>query len=714
MVAKMFSKILIANRGEIAVRIIRACKELGITTVAVFSEADRHALYVRLADEKYCIGDAPAKSSYLNMNNIIVAALASKAEAIHPGYGFLSENHSFAALCKENGIVFIGPSADLISKMGDKDIARRTMKNVGFPVIPGSELLKDLDDAKEQAQRIGFPLLIKARSGGGGRGIHRVDKLDDLENAYTRAASEAASVFADDGVYMERLLLSVKHIELQILADHFGNVVCLGERDCSAQRKNQKVIEEGPALLISDATRHRMLDAATKAAKAVGYTNAGTIECLYDQQSEEFYFMEMNTRIQVEHAVTEAITSIDLVKWQIWISAGMKLDFTQAEIHNNTHAIECRINAENPYAGFQPSYGQITKFHSPEGPFIRFDTGVCEGATVSPFYDSMIGKLIVTARTRNECIQRMKSALNEFHISGIHHNIDFLKFLLSQEDFLSGDYTTNFLTDVLEKQKEADEANNRAVTQCVNCSQLVQNGELDELYHVCPFCNYHFKVSARQRITWICDIGSFVEHDTDLISQNILDFPDYDTKLEKSRKESAEKEAVICGIGNLSGMPVAIFAMEPSFMMGSMGSVVGEKITRLFETATEKSLPVVGFIVSGGARMQEGIISLMQMAKTSGAVRQHNDAGNLYLCVLTNPTTGGVTASFAMEADIIVAEPLALIGFAGPRVIEQTTRQQLPDGFQRAEFLLTKGFVDDIVHRKNQRDYISLVLELHK
>jgi len=708
----MFSKILIANRGEIAVRIIRACKELGVATVAIFSEADQDALHVRLADERYCIGEAPAKSSYLNMHNIIAAALVSKAEAIHPGYGFLSENHTFASLCEENNIVFIGPPADIIYKMGDKDVARRTMKSVGFPVIPGSELLKNLEDAKEQAKSIGFPLLIKARAGGGGRGIYRVDNLDALETAYVKAASEAASIFSDDGVYLEKLLVSVKHLELQILADHYGNVLCLGERDCSVQRKNQKVIEESPSILLSDTNRHKMYNAAIKAAKAVEYKNAGTIECLYDPKHEEFYFMEMNTRIQVEHTVTEAITSIDLVKWQIWIAAGAKLDFTQTDIHTNTHAIECRINAENPYENFQPSSGKITEFHSPEGPFIRFDTGVYQGATVSPFYDSMIGKLIVTAKTRNECIQKMKSALNEFTIGGIHHNIDFLKFLLSQEDFLSGTYTTNFLPEILEK--ETNEANNRMVTQCTHCSRQIPNAELEELYNVCPFCNYHFKVGARQRIAWICDANSFVEHDTDLTSQNILNFPDYDLKLEKSRKESSEKEAVICGIGHVSGMPVAIFAMEPSFMMGSMGSVVGEKVTRLFETAKERSLPVVGFIVSGGARMQEGIISLMQMVKTSGAVRQHNDAGNLYLCVLTNPTTGGVTASFAMEADIIVAEPLALIGFAGPRVVEQTTKEQLPDGFQRAEFLLAKGFIDEIVHRKNQRDYISLVLELHK
>ena len=701
----MFTKILIANRGEIAVRVIRACKELGIMTVAVFSEADRESLHVQMADESYCIGKAPAKDSYLNMQSVIAVALAAKADAIHPGYGFLSENHAFASLCQENDIVFIGPQADLIYKMGDKDMARRTMVGVGFPVIPGSDLLKDLKDAKTQAVAIGFPLLIKARAGGGGRGIYRVDNIAELEKAYHAAIAEATSVFGDDGLYLEKLLVSVKHIELQILADHFGNVVCLGERDCSAQRKNQKVIEESPGATVPQGVREAMFKAAIEATKAVGYQNAGTIECLYDQDSGHFYFMEMNTRIQVEHTVTEAITAIDLIKWQIWIAEGMKLNFTQEEIHNNAHAIECRINAENPYDSFKPSYGEITKFMTPQGPFIRLDTGVHQGATVSPFYDSMIGKLIVSARTRGECINKMLSALSEFKIEGIHHNIEFLKTLLLQEEFLSGEYTTSFIPNLFAKEAEA--ATKSTGTTCIDCSQEV---EIDS-HNVCPHCGFHFKFSARKRIALVCD--SFVERDKDLATTNPLDFPDYDLKLEKSRMASGEKEAVITGIGQIHGMEVAMFAMEPDFMMGSMGSVVGEKITRIFEIATKRNIPVIGFIVSGGARMQEGMVSLMQMVKTSGAVKLHSNAGLLYMCMLTNPTTGGVTASFAMEADIILAEPKALIGFAGPRIIEQVTRSQLPAGFQRAEFLLEKGFVDQIVPRKDQKTYMAQILQLH-
>ncbi|MCL2884580.1 MAG: ATP-grasp domain-containing protein, partial [Oscillospiraceae bacterium] len=344
----MFRKILIANRGEIAVRIIRACKEMGISTVAVFSEADREALYVSLADESYCIGGAPSKDSYLNMNAVLSAAIASKAEAVHPGYGFLSENAAFAGLCEENGLVFIGPDAKTISQMGDKDMARKTMREAGVPVIPGCDLVSDLVHAQKEATKIGFPLLIKARAGGGGRGIRLVQAAEELEKQYLSATAEATAAFGDGAVYMEKYLFPVKHIEMQILADNFGQVVCLGERDCSTQRKNQKLIEESPAAVLSGDTRQKMMECSVKAGAAVGYRGAGTIEYLYDKDGN-FYFMEMNTRLQVEHPVTEMVTWIDLVKWQIRIAAGQPLGFTQEEIEVKGHAIECRINAENPY-----------------------------------------------------------------------------------------------------------------------------------------------------------------------------------------------------------------------------------------------------------------------------------------------------------------------------------------------------------------------------
>ena len=418
---------------------------MGIATVAVFSEADRESLHVSLADESYCIGGSLSKDSYLNKNAVISAAMASKAEAIHPGYGFLSENAEFAKLCKDNDIVFIGPNAETISQMGDKDMARKTMREAGVPVIPGCDLVENLEHAKKEAEKIGFPLLIKARSGGGGRGIRHVNSIDELEQAFNTATAEATSAFGDGAVYMEKFLFPVKHIEMQLLADNFGNVVCLGERDCSTQRKNQKLIEESPAAIMSDETRKQMIDVSIQAGKAVNYRGAGTIEYLYDKDGN-FYFMEMNTRLQVEHPVTEMVTLIDLVKWQIRIASGLELGFTQEEIQFSGYAIECRINAEDPYNDFRPSGGKIEMLHVPNGPWVRFDSAIYQGYTIPPFYDSMIGKLIVYSKTRDEAIRKMKAALCELIIEGVTHTASFQEELLSSEEFVNSTYTTDYLT----------------------------------------------------------------------------------------------------------------------------------------------------------------------------------------------------------------------------------------------------------------------------
>ncbi|MCL2339315.1 MAG: acetyl-CoA carboxylase biotin carboxylase subunit [Actinomycetia bacterium] len=439
----MFSKILIANRGEIAVRVIRACREMGISTVAVFSSADREALHVSLADESYCIGGPLSKDSYLNSSAILATALATGAEAIHPGYGFLSENAEFAALCQAQGLVFIGPSSEIIAKMGDKDIARQTMRAAGVPVIPGSDLIEDLAQARQEAQRIGFPLLIKARSGGGGRGIRLVNDLTELANAWSGAVAEATAAFADGAVYLEKYLQPVKHIETQILADQFGHVVCLGERDCSTQRKNQKLIEESPAAL-SDEIRQQMIEVSVQAAAAIGYEGVGTMEFLYDLAGH-FYFMEMNTRLQVEHPITEMVTWIDLVKWQIRAAAGVALDFSQSDIVPKGHAIECRINAEDPYQDFRPAGGRIEMLHIPGGPWVRFDTAIYQGYMIPPYYDSMIGKLIVYAKTRDEALRKMKAALGELIIDGVVNNSAFQADILSSERFEDSSYTTDYL-----------------------------------------------------------------------------------------------------------------------------------------------------------------------------------------------------------------------------------------------------------------------------
>lgn len=449
----MFSKILIANRGEIAVRIIRACREMGISTVAIYSEADKNALHVSLADEAYCVGPAPVGDSYLNMLSILTAAVCSGAQAIHPGYGLLSENAKFVSLCEECNIAFIGPSSEMISGLGDKDRARKTMQAAGVPVTPGTEVIEDENEAKEAAVKIGFPILIKARSGGGGRGIRLVEKEADFLNAFRSASSEAGSAFGDSGCYIEKFLKPVKHIEMQLLCDKHGNVLCLGERECSVQRKNQKLIEESPSPSLTPEIREAMMDAAIKAAKAVNYNSVGTVEFLLDKD-KNFYFMEMNTRLQVEHGVTEMVTGLDLVQWQIRVAAGAKLNRTQNQIFFHGHAIECRINAENPDKNFRPSCGTISQLHIPGGSFVRFDTAIYQNYTIPPFYDSMVGKVIVQGRSRELAIRKMKMALSELSISGIDHNRDLQIEILSDEEFIDGTYTTDFIADFEEKRNK--------------------------------------------------------------------------------------------------------------------------------------------------------------------------------------------------------------------------------------------------------------------
>lgn len=448
----MFSKILIANRGEIAVRIIRACREMGINTVAIYSQADKDAMHVQLADESYCVGGPQVADSYLNMAAILTIAVATGAQAIHPGYGLLSENAKFVSLCEKCNIEFIGPTSQMISLLGDKDKARKTMREAGVPVTPGCDVVKDLAQARQEAEKIGFPLLIKARSGGGGRGIRRVDSLKEFDNAFNSASSEAQSAFGDGAVYLEKFLHPVKHIEMQLMCDKYGNAVCLGERECSVQRKNQKLIEESPSPAIDDSIRKAMMDAALKAAKAVNYINAGTVEFLLDKDNN-FYFMEMNTRLQVEHGVTEIVTGSDIVQWQIRVAAGAELHRKQDEIYFHGHAIECRINAENPDQNFRPSCGKITRLHIPGGSFVRFDTAIYQDYTVPPFYDSMVGKLIVQARTRELAIRKMKMALSELNIHGIDHNRDLQIEILSSPEFVSGEYTTDFMVDFENRKK---------------------------------------------------------------------------------------------------------------------------------------------------------------------------------------------------------------------------------------------------------------------
>ena len=441
----MIKKVLIANRGEIAVRIIRACREMGIETVAVYSEADREALHTKLADEAVCIGPAPSSESYLSMDRIISATIITGADAIHPGFGFLSENSKFAELCEQCNIAFIGPKSQVIARLGNKQEARNTMMAAGVPVIPGSkEAIYDVETGAKIAEEIGYPVIIKAALGGGGKGMRVAQTPEEFEASFQTAQKESQMAFGDNTMYIEHFVQHPRHIEFQILADSYGNVIHLGERDCSIQRNHQKMIEEAPSIALSDELRQRMGEAAVRAARAAGYENAGTIEFLLEKNGN-FYFMEMNTRIQVEHPVTEWVTGIDLVKEQIRIASGKKLSYTQDQVHLSGHAIECRINAENPAKGFRPSPGTIQDMYLPGGKGIRIDSAIYSGYSIPPYYDSMVAKLIVWARNRKEAIRKMQSALGEVIIEGIDTNVDYQYEIVNHPDFISGDIDIEFI-----------------------------------------------------------------------------------------------------------------------------------------------------------------------------------------------------------------------------------------------------------------------------
>lgn len=441
----MLKKVLVANRGEIAVRIIRACREMGIRTVAVYSEADKDSLHRKLADESVCIGPARSGLSYLNVKNLIEAACQTGADSIHPGYGFLSESSSFAKMCNEIGIKFIGPSSEIIELMGNKSKAKATMKKAGVPVVPGSDgLVNSLEEAKKISKKIKYPVIIKASAGGGGKGIRIAYSEEELIKAYDIVKQEAKISFNDDSIYIEKFVENPRHVEVQILADEHGNVVHLGERDCSIQRRNQKVLEETPSMILNDKTRKKMFDVTVKAVKEIGYSSAGTIEYLVDKNLD-FYFMEMNTRVQVEHPITEAVSGVDIVKEQLRIAAGETLSISQKDIHFTGHSMECRINAEDPEKNFMPCPGLITGLLIPGGNGIRVDTAVYAGYRVPQTYDSMIGKLIVHGKDKAEAISKMKSALGEFIVEGINTNTDFLYKILDNENFKTNNYDTSFI-----------------------------------------------------------------------------------------------------------------------------------------------------------------------------------------------------------------------------------------------------------------------------
>jgi acetyl-CoA carboxylase biotin carboxylase subunit len=484
-------KVLVANRGEIAVRILRACRERGLDTVAVYSEADRQALHVRYADEAYLLGPAPSRESYLRVDKIIDIAQKCGADAIHPGYGFLAERDDFAEACENNEITFIGPKPSAIAAMGDKGVARATVIKAGVPVVPGTEDVGDMTDEQllVQAPEVGFPLLIKATAGGGGKGMREVGNIDEMPNLIQSARREAESAFGDGNVYLEKLVEGARHIEIQILADTHGNVIYLGERECSLQRRHQKLLEEAPSSFVDEELRRKMGEVAVKAAKAVDYVNAGTIEFLVDKD-KNYYFLEMNTRLQVEHPITEIVTGVDIVAEQIRIARGRRLSYKQEDIQLNGHAIECRINAEDPYNDFFPSTGRITHMDLPTGPGIRVDTGVYPGFEITPYYDPMIAKLIVSGETRAQAILRMRRALEEYRIVGVRTNIPFHQTMMDSHRFMGGQYDTRFVEErfsmkQIEESKQTFDktaaifATLVAHTETQRSAQIIRRGERD-------------------------------------------------------------------------------------------------------------------------------------------------------------------------------------------------------------------------------------------
>ena len=463
----MLKRVLIANRGEIALRVLRACRELGVDTVAVYSQADAEALHVQLAGQAVCIGPAKAADSYLNQTALLTVAKATGCDAVHPGYGFLSENADFAERCAAEGLIFIGPSGDAIRKAGSKSAARDLMRAAGVPVTPGSDgPVTSVEDALAAAETVGYPVLLKASAGGGGRGIRRCDRPEDLAAAYAEAKAEAQACFGNDEMYLEKLVLRPRHIEFQVLADKFGHVIHLGDRDCSVQRRNQKLIEEAPAWCLTPALREKMGEAAVKAAKAVGYENAGTVEFLLDPDMEHFYFMEMNTRIQVEHGVTELVTGVDLVRQQLRIAAGLPLRLRQEDVHLTGHAIECRINAEDPSQNFRPCPGKVDFLHFPGGPGVRVDSCLYSGCELSPYYDSMAAKILAQGDTRMGAIRRMRRCLEEFTLEGFPTNAELSYQILYHPEFILGACTTAFLDEnlrsLLDFNRKLDESEGKA------------------------------------------------------------------------------------------------------------------------------------------------------------------------------------------------------------------------------------------------------------
>ena len=705
----MISKCLIANRGEIALRIISTCKKMGIQTVVAYSLCDKESLPVKVADESVCIGPDIAALSYMNMDHLCEAALLTHCDALHPGYGFLSESATFAKKAEECGLIFIGPDSTVLQRISHKNSLKQIVTSLSIPVIEGDfNSVDNIETARLSAASVGYPLIIKPSVGGGGRGVCIVNSELELETSVQRLQSQGFPSLS-----IEKYISESRHIEVQILADQHQNVLHLSSRNCTLQYNFQKFLEEAPFLSIDPITHSLVLDYALKIAKHIKLDNVATIEFLLDR-ADNIYFMEINPRIQVEHPLSECIAGIDIVEQQILAASGIPLSLKQEDLIIKGYAIECRINAQDDKNGLLPSSGIITKVNFPKSDVVRIDSALFEGCSVSVHYDSLIAKVIGWGETRELALDNLREVLNHTSIEGIGTNLDFLRFTLNGDGFNKGNYTSKLFEHTFAQWQDKVRNQRDSVTVCPQCRHPLLVTQLSKHLNVCEYCGHHLRLSATQRIADLIDSDTFVEIDGHAQSARYNAFLGYEDKLKTAKTATGLNEAVICGIGKINGHTVCIAVLDASFMMGSMGHVVGDKITRLIETAFKTKRPLIIICASGGARMQEGIISLMQMAKTSAALNRFDQAGGLYISVFTDPTTGGVTASFAMLADILISEPKAMIGFAGKRVIEKTIKETLPKEFQTAEYLLDHGFLDMIVDRRNLKKTLTDLLYMHR
>jgi acetyl-CoA carboxylase, biotin carboxylase subunit len=710
----MIKKCLIANRGEIALRILLTCKKMNIQTVVAYSLCDKESLAVKLADESVCIGPDVATLSYMNIDHLCEAAYLTHCDAIHPGYGFLSESAEFAKKVEAYGLIFIGPSSSVLHRISQKHLLKEIVQSLSIPIIAGDfNVIDYVDEALKSASALGYPLMLKPTIGGGGRGIQIINDPTQLTSELKRLKSQGFN-----SLYLEKYIPESQHIEVQIVADKHQNIIHLSSRNCSLQYNYQKFLEEAPFSSIDPMLHRKVLDYALTIAQHISFDNVGTVEFLIDK-NDHVYFMEINPRIQVEHPVTEMITKVDIVEQQILSASNIPLSLKQEDVQIHGYAIECRINAQDDRNTFLPSSGIITKVNFPKIENVRIDSALFEGYSVPMHYDSLIAKVIAWGQTREQVILNIRDAMNQTSIEGIATNLGFLRFFLNYESFEKGNYTSSLFASANEhwQSKLKEKSQNLAFESsslCPQCQHSLSAKQLNDHQNVCEYCGFHFRRSAFKRIVDLIDPQTFVEIDSHAKSVEFNAFLGYEEKLNIAMTSTGLNEAVICGFGKLLGHTVCIGVLDASFMMGSMGHVVGDKITRLIETATAMCCPLIIVSASGGARMQEGIISLMQMAKTAAALHRFDKAGGLYISLFTNPTTGGVTASFAMLADILISEPKALIGFAGKRVIEKTIKETLPEEFQTAEYLLDHGFLDMIIDRRNLKQVINDILNIHR